>query len=88
MISHRFSDDDLIDILNATGLRSVVMRDNGPGHDRLDLLIPTMAGSSYRFERDAIGHTYLLHASPDDLKLITSGTLTECLDMFVPRFPA
>lgn len=87
MSTHRFSDDYLIDILTATGLRSLVMRDSGPGHDRLDLLIPHQTGSSYRFERDAVGHTYLLHASPCDLKLLTSGTLAECLDMFVPRFP-
>jgi hypothetical protein len=42
----RFTDEELIEILNATGLRSVVMRDNGPGQNRLDLLIPRMAGYS------------------------------------------
>lgn len=87
-MSHHFTDDELVDIINGTGLRSVVMRDNGPGHDRIDLLLPHMDGHSYRFERDATGHTYLLHSSPSDLKLITSGTLDDCLENFVPRLPA
>ena len=88
MKTARFTDDELVEILNATGLRSVVLRDNGPGHDRLDLLLPHMEGHSYRFERDATGHTYLLHSAPEELKLITSGTLEDCLDTFVPRFPS
>lgn len=88
MINHHFTDDELVDILNCTGLRSIVMRDNGPGHDRIDLLLPHLVGHSYRFERDAVGYTYLLHSSPGELKLITSGTLEDCLDNFVPHLPA
>lgn len=88
MSAHHFTDDEMIDILNGTGLRSVVMRDNGPGHDRLDLLLSHMPGHSYRFERDATGCTYLLHSAPGDLRLLASGSLDDCLDKFVPRFPA
>jgi hypothetical protein len=73
-----FSDDDIIEILDATGLRSAI-RDSGPGHDRLDLPIPHVAEHAYRFERDAAGSTYLLHVSPDDLKLLAVGTLADCL---------
>lgn len=85
MTTPRFSDDELIDILNGTGLRSVVMRSTSHGHDRIDLLIPSNAGSSYRFEKDARGHVHLLHASPDDLRLLASGTLDDCLLDFIPR---
>lgn len=88
MSAPRFTADELVDIINGTGLRSVVMRDNGPGHDRLDLLLPHMEGHSYRFERDATGYTYLLHAAPGDLKLLASGSLDDCLRDFIPWLPA
>lgn len=81
----RFSADDIADIINATGLRSAVLRDNGPGHDRIDVMISHRPDCSFRFELDAVGHVYLLHASPCELKLLMSGTLTECLSMFAPR---
>jgi hypothetical protein len=88
MKTHHFSDDELVDILNGTGLRSVVMRSTSHDHDRIDLLIAHVAGSSYRFERDARGGTHLLHVSPCDLKLLASGSLEDCLRDFIPRFPA
>ena len=77
-----FTDDDLLDILDATRLRSAVTRDKGAGYDRVDLTIPLSGGRSYRLERDAIGCTYLLVASPDDLHLMACGTLAECLGFF------
>jgi hypothetical protein len=80
-----FSDDDIIEIINATGLRSAITRNSGPGHDRLDLLIPYATGSSYRFERDVTGSTYLLVASSDDLRLVAVGTLADCLQTFPTR---
>jgi hypothetical protein len=77
-----FTDDEIVDILDATRLRSAVARDKGPGHDRIDLLIPHSDGRSYRLERDAVGCTYLLVASLDDLQLKACGTLAECLGFF------
>jgi hypothetical protein len=81
-----FTDDEILDILDATRLRSAVMRDKGPGHDRIDLLIPHTGGRSYRIERDAVGSTYLLiaAAAADDIRLLACGTLAECLDFFSP----
>lgn len=75
----RFSDDEIADIINATRQRSMVVRDTGPGHDRIDVSITYMPQSAYRFERDATGWTYFLLVSPGDLKLIVAGTLEECL---------
>jgi len=71
-----------VHILDATRLRSAVSRDRGPGHDRIDLMIPHAGGRSYRIERDAVGSTYLLIVTPDDLRLLACGTLAECLGMF------
>ena len=83
---HRFSDDELIDILNTTGLRSVVMRSTSNERERIDLLIPHVPGRSYRFERDTTGNTYLLYASPNELKLLVSGLLETCLRHFGSGF--
>jgi hypothetical protein len=80
-----FTDDEILDILNAARLRSAVSRDRGPGYDRIDLMIPHGAGRSYRFERDAVGSTYLLIVTPDDLRLLACGTLAECLNFFSMR---
>jgi hypothetical protein len=77
-----FCEDEIIDILNATRLRSAVTRDRGTGFDRVDLTIPYTGGRSYRLERDAVGSTYLLIVSPDDLHLMACGTLAECLRFF------
>lgn len=83
---HRFSDDEIIDILNTTGLRSVVMRSTSEGQDRIDLLIPHIPGRSYRFERDAKGQTHLLYVNPTELKLLVSGLLETCLRYFDSGF--
>jgi hypothetical protein len=56
-IPPRFSDDQLVDIINATRLRSPIMRDSGPDYDRVTIVIPYQQGSAYRFERDATGWT-------------------------------
>jgi hypothetical protein len=85
MSAPRFSDDELVDIINATRLRSRVMRDKGPVHDRIDLLIAHQPGSAYRFERDATGWTYLVHIASDQWKLIASGSLADCLSTFAVR---
>ena len=78
----QFTDDEIVEILTATALRSGVMRDKGPGHDRIDLLIPHLPGSAYRIERDAIGYTYLVFMSAKEWKLLASGTLDDCLRLF------
>jgi hypothetical protein len=81
----RFSEDELVDIIIGTRMRSAVHRDTGPEHDRIDILIPHMPGCSYRFERDRSGWTYLLHTSRDECKLISVGTLPECLGILGSR---
>lgn len=83
---HRFTDDELIDILNTAGLRSVVLRSTSDERDRIDLLIPHIPGSSYRFERDATGYTHLLYAKPNELKLLVTGLLETCLRYFDSGF--
>lgn len=81
----RFSPDELLDIIDGTRLRSPVMRDKGPDHDSIDLLIPHMPGCSYRFARDRTGWTYLIYTAADEFKLMASGTLGECLGVFAAR---
>lgn len=80
----RFSDDELIDIINATRLRSPVHRALAQDHDRIDILIPHMTRSWFRFQRDATG-TALLLIGAEDQKLMRSGTLDECLNIFAER---
>jgi hypothetical protein len=77
-----FSEDEILDILDASRLRSAVTRDKGPGYDRVDLTIPLSGERSYRLERDAVGCTYLIVAPPDDLHLMACGTLAECLGFY------
>lgn len=78
----RFSDEELIDIIDATRQRSTVTRHTGPDHDRVDVPIRYMPGCAYRFERDKTGWSYFLLKSPgEELKLVVAGTLEECLGM-------
>jgi hypothetical protein len=81
----RFSDEELIDILNATRLRSPVMRDIGPEHDRVEIMIPHLSGCSYRFQRNASEWTCLVFMAPGHWKLMASGSLAECLSAFTKR---
>jgi hypothetical protein len=81
----QFSDEEIIDILNVTRLCSAVMRDTGPDHDRIDLVIPHIPGCAYRFERDGTGWTSLVFTAFDHSALVASGTLAECLSSLTVR---
>ena len=81
----RFSSDELVDIINTTRMRSTVTRDSGPDHDAVDLVIPHMPGSTYRFARDNTGWTYLLHVAPDQVKPILRPSVDLRLHMHSDR---
>jgi hypothetical protein len=78
----RFSDDELVEILNTTRQRSIIIRDTGPDHDSVDVPITHMPGCAYRFVRDQTGWTYFMLRSPGEVKLKIAGTLDECLGLF------
>ena len=83
----RFTEDELVEIIDGTRFRTPVMRDSGPDHDSVDVLHPHNRDCRYRFARDATGCTYLLLLSTREHKLLVSGKLTECLallKLFLP----
>lgn len=82
MTPPRFTKAQQLDIVAATFMRYPLRHSPGSDHDRIDVMLPHRPGAVYCFHLDQTGTTHLLSITDDDRKLLTSGTLYECLKVF------